>query len=89
MTGSRRRESAATAPARTAFNRGFTLLEVLVVLAILTGVLAVTLPALTDGPCGSSQLAGTIYKIRVQRAGTGMLVGVRLNNSVTAPFFMA
>jgi len=28
------------------------------------------------------------YRIRVQRAGTGMLVDVRLNNTVTAPFLL-
>jgi aspartyl protease family protein len=29
-----------------------------------------------------------VHRIRVQRAGTGMLVEVRLNNSVTAPFLI-
>ena len=31
---------------------------------------------------------GRTYRIRVQRAGTSMLVNVRLNNSVTAPFLL-
>jgi aspartyl protease family protein len=31
---------------------------------------------------------GETYRIRVQRAGTSMLVEVRLNNSVTAPFLL-
>jgi len=31
---------------------------------------------------------GQTYRIQVQRAGTGMLVNVRLNNAVTAPFLL-
>jgi len=42
------------------------------------------LPASAASGGDSSQ----VYRIRVQRAGTGMLVNVRLNNSVTAPFLI-
>ena len=36
----------------------------------------------------SQQAAGETYSIRVAQAGTSMLVNVRLNNSVTAPFLI-
>jgi clan AA aspartic protease (TIGR02281 family) len=35
-----------------------------------------------------AQAPGETYYIRVQRAGTNMMVNVRLNNSVTAPFLI-
>jgi clan AA aspartic protease (TIGR02281 family) len=40
------------------------------------------------GGSAPSAADGTVYRIRVARAGTGMLVQVRLNRSVTAPFLL-
>jgi clan AA aspartic protease (TIGR02281 family) len=37
---------------------------------------------------GASSDTGKVYKIAVQRAGTSMMVAVRLNDSVTAPFLL-
>jgi clan AA aspartic protease (TIGR02281 family) len=45
-------------------------------------------PASPSPSLGSPARSERVYKVRVQRAGTGMLVGVRLNNSVTAPFLI-
>ncbi len=45
-------------------------------------------PASPSPSRGDTSRAGKVYRVRVQRAGTGMLVGVRLNNSVTAPFLI-
>jgi clan AA aspartic protease (TIGR02281 family) len=48
-----------------------------------------TAPPAAQAPGGSSQaLLGRTYRIPVQRAGTGMLVQVRLNDRVTAPFLI-
>jgi len=37
---------------------------------------------------GTSATTGRVHRIEVQRAGTSMMVQVRLNNSVTAPFII-
>ncbi len=39
-------------------------------------------------PMPSTTTAGEVYRIRVSRAGTGMVVDVTLNNNVTAPFLI-
>ncbi|MBJ22353.1 MAG: TIGR02281 family clan AA aspartic protease [bacterium] len=39
------------------------------------------------GPAAGA-VSGKVYKIRVQKTGTSMRVNVRLNDSVTAPFFV-
>jgi clan AA aspartic protease (TIGR02281 family) len=50
-----------------------------------------SVPAPEAPPRGGSisdAAEGTVYRIQVARAGTGMLVQVRLNRSVTAPFLL-
>jgi clan AA aspartic protease (TIGR02281 family) len=50
-----------------------------------------TPPASVAPSAGSSRSQGgkdEIHRIRVQRAGTSMVVNVRLNNSITAPFLI-
>jgi clan AA aspartic protease (TIGR02281 family) len=50
-----------------------------------------SVPAPAVSPRGGSApdpSDGTVYRIQVARAGTGMLVQVRLNQSVTAPFLL-
>lgn len=39
-------------------------------------------------PSGAADAAGAVHHIRVERAGTGMIVQVRLNDRVTAPFLI-
>lgn len=46
-------------------------------------------PAVPAAPAPGGAAAGkTVYRIRVERAGTSLRVGVRLNNAVVAPFLV-
>ncbi len=47
---------------------------------------AAAAPASLSGESALAAGVAPVYRIRVQRAGTSMVVNVRLNNSVTAPF---
>ena len=52
-----------------------------------TGAPAAVAPSSAGGDDAASGEGG-VYRIRVQRAGTGMLVMVRLNGTTTAPFLI-